>query len=254
MIEQSIATQYISLTIPEENKVMSAYMARPKTPGTYPGILLFMEIFGINSHIKEVAARLAHEGYVVLVPDIFHRTAPGLESSYDQMGYEKGMPLLHQLNREQVFRDIGNAYAYLKTHSSGKIGAIGFCIGGHLAYLAATRFSFDAVASFYGGAIANTSIKLSQPEATVDLTPSMAKHVGRILCFFGEHDSMISAEERNKVKKALESAQIQHEVITYQDASHGFFCDQRGSFHQPSRDDAWQKVRTLFSENLQEQP
>ncbi|MFO0575038.1 MAG: dienelactone hydrolase family protein [Polyangia bacterium] len=251
-METAITTERITVHPDDGSGPMGCYLARPEGGGRHPGVLLFMEIFGINSHIRDVAARIARLGYVVLAPDTFHRTGPGIELGYNPEGFSKGMPLLKQLKRDEVLSDLRAAYEALHSRAdvTGPIGAIGFCIGGHLTYLAAASLPIQAAASFYGGGIAGWDIPLNQPAPTITLTPGIAKNDCRILCLFGEKDGMIPAAQRTAIATALTDAGARHEIVVYPDADHGFFCDQRGSFHAPSRDDAWQRVQALFAEEL----
>lgn len=252
-MEHPVTSERVTLSIKNEpiHNQMNVYVARPTEPGRYPGMILFMEIFGINSHIRDVAERLAKRGYVVAVPDYFHRTAPGIELNYDQAGMEKGMPLIQKLKRSEILKDVETTISYLRSRkdTTPRLGAIGFCIGGHLAYLTATQFDIAATASFYGAGIAVPGM-LGEAGATVDLTPGIAKHHGKVLCFFGGLDAMIPKEQRDRIEHALREVAVHHEVIVYPQATHGFFCDQRGAFHQPSRDDAWERVLKLFQNEL----
>ena len=114
-----------------------------------------------------------------------------------------------------------------------------------MAYLAACEANITATASFYGGGIAVFRPGGGAP--TVSLTPNIR---GEILCLFGAKDSMITADQVDTIRRALISFGIPSEVAVYPDASHGFFCDHRAAFHEVSRDDAWRKVKRLFSRTL----
>jgi len=228
---------------------MPAYVAKPEGKGTWPGVLLFMEIFGINAHIRSVADRLAAEGYVVLAPDLFHRTAPGIELGYDQEGLQKGIGLMTQVKASEATKDVAAAIEALRARPDvrGKsIGAIGFCFGGHVAYLSACELPIAAVASFYGGGIAAGAPGNEQPP-TVERSRTIN---GRILCLFGENDGYIPAVQIEKIRRALEAHHVRHDVVVYPGVGHGFFCDVRGDYHKPSADDAWRRVLALFADEL----
>ncbi len=140
-----------------EGGTLGGYLARPSEAGPHPAVLVFMEIFGINSHIRDVTERVAREGYAALAPDIFHRTGPGVEFAYDDEGFAKGFELLNQLKSDEVVADARAAIAFLRGRDDvrgDRIGCMGFCIGGHLAYLTACETDVKATASFYGGGIA----------------------------------------------------------------------------------------------------
>jgi carboxymethylenebutenolidase len=126
-----------------------------------------------------------------------------------------------------------------------RIGCMGFCIGGHLAYLTAASTDVKATASFYGGGIA--AFGLDAPQPTVSRTASIK---GKIVCFFGGQDHAIPAAQVETIRKALEEDHIRHEVVVYPDAGHGFFCDQRGSYNPAAAADAWERTKRLFAEEL----
>ncbi|HYB99162.1 MAG TPA: dienelactone hydrolase family protein [Candidatus Limnocylindrales bacterium] len=231
------------VTVPVAGASMPAYLSRPDDGGKYPGVILFQEIFGVNHHIRAVTDRVAAEGYVVLAPEPFHRTAPGIELNYDQEGLSRGLELMQKVRPEELVADIRAAYDFLGARADvgGKgIGAMGFCFGGHLTYLAAGEVPLAAAASFYGGGIASTP-------ATLDRTRNIR---GRILCFFGENDGYIPLSDVDKIRQALAGAGVRHEVIVYPNVGHGFFCDERPDYDAGSAADAWQRVVTLFKEEL----
>jgi carboxymethylenebutenolidase len=222
---------------------MGAYLSRPEDGGKHPGVILFQEIFGVNHHIRAVADRVSGEGYVVVAPEPFHRTAPGIELSYDPDGLGKGIELMQKTRPEELLADIQAAFDYLKSRPDvgGKgIGAMGFCFGGHLTYLAAGSVPLAAAASFYGGGIASTP-------GTLGRTGSIR---GKILCFFGENDGYIPLSDVEKIRQALEAAGVRHEIHVYPNVGHGFFCDERPDYDKPSADDAWRRLTTLFKEEL----
>jgi len=237
------------ISIPVGNQTMGAYVARPEGAGAYPGVLLFMEIFGINSHIRSVADRVAAEGYVVLAPDLFHRDAPGIELGYDPASLTKGIEIMVKTQPAGILADVTAAHAALTQRPDVKgrgVGAIGFCFGGHVAYRTACELPIAAAASFYGGGIAAPAAPGAGP-STLERTPAMK---GRILCLFGEKDGYIPASDVAAIRKALEAAKVRHEVVVYPGVGHGFFCDVRGDYDAKSAADAWDRVRKLFREEL----
>ncbi len=230
---------------------MGGYLARPSGGDTLPGVIVFMEIFGINSHIRSVTERIAGEGFVALAPDYFHRTGPGIELGYDDAGMEEGMKLLGQLDAGEMASDAQAAFDFLSARSDvggAGIGAMGFCIGGHMAYLAACAIDLKAAASYYGGGIAAPAGP-GGGAATVSRTPDIK---GRINCYFGGQDTMIPADQVDTVRQALAEAGTRHEVVVYADADHGFNCDQRATWHEASATDAWGRTVALFNEELRE--
>jgi len=228
---------------------MGGYLARPEGAGPHPGVLVFMEIFGVNAHIRDVTERVAREGYVALAPDYFHRAGPGAEYGYDDAGFAAGMKLLNALQADQMVADAKAAIACLRARQDvrgDRIGCMGFCIGGHMTYLTACETDVRAAASFYGGGIAAPQAPGGQP-STLGRT---AKIRGRILCLFGAKDGFIPLDQVDAVREALAKAKTRHEVVVYPDADHGFFCDQRATYQEKAAKDAWEKVKKLFREEL----
>ncbi len=228
---------------------MGGTLARPKGGGRRPAVLVFMEIFGINSHIRDVTERVAREGYAALAPDYFHRTGPGIELGYDEQGFARGMELLNGLRADEMIQDVGDAIAWLRGRPDvrgDRIGALGFCIGGHMTYLAACEAELLAAASFYGGGIAAPK----GPGGQASTLGRSEKIRGRILCLFGEKDSFIPQGQVEAIKAALAKARVAHEIVVYPGADHGFFCDQRATYQEKAAQDAWERVTRLFREEL----
>jgi carboxymethylenebutenolidase len=123
---------------------------------------------------------------------------------------------------------------------------MGFCIGGHMTYLTACETDVDAAASFYGGGI----VADPGPGGEASTVSRTGKIRGRIVCLMGGQDSLIPAEHVQQIREALESAGTNHEVVVYDAADHGFFCDQRATYHEASAKDAWERVKALFSAEL----
>lgn len=228
---------------------MPGYLARPSGTDVLPGVLVYMEIFGINSHIRDVTEKIAAEGFVALAPDYFHRTGAGIELGYDEAGMAEGMKHLGQLQADQMIDDARAAIAFLEAREDvgGKgIGAMGFCIGGHMTYLTACTTDIRAAASYYGGGIAGPAGP-GGGAPTVSRTPGIK---GRIHCYFGGKDAMIPQDQVAAIRKALAEAGVRHEVIVYDEADHGFNCDQRATWHAPSAQDAWKRTVALFDQEL----
>jgi carboxymethylenebutenolidase len=243
-----IATERVEIPL-GGGGTMGGYLARPTGAGPWPGVLVFMEIFGVNSHIRDVTERVAREGYVALAPDYFHRTGPGIELGYDDAGMQEGMKHLGRLSAEGMVSDARDALAWLRARPElrgGKVGAMGFCIGGHMTYLTACETDVAAAASFYGGGVAGPQGPGGAPP-TVSRTPKLR---GRMLALFGGRDAMIPNAQVEQIRAALAARGGPHEVVVYPEADHGFFCDQRATYHAASAKDAWERVKRLFAEAL----
>jgi carboxymethylenebutenolidase len=241
-----ITTERVS--IPVDGGTMPAYLAKPSSGGPYPGVIVWMEIFGVNSHIREVTERVAREGYVAIAPTFFHRTAPTLDVGYDDAGRQAGIAQMGKLDADQMIADARAAVAWLRARpdTTDKIGAMGFCIGGHVTYLTAAETDVAAAASFYGGGIAAPQGPGGKP-SPIHRTNKIK---GRVLALFGGKDGMIPSSQRDAIRAALEEHSVRHEVVVYDAADHGFFCDQRATYHEASAKDAWERVKRLFAEEL----
>ncbi|MDJ0735252.1 MAG: dienelactone hydrolase family protein [Nostocaceae cyanobacterium] len=245
MTERTIDTTKIKIS--QKNLQIDGYLAKPKTPGSYPGIVLLQEIFGVNAHIREVAERIAREGYVVIAPALFQRIAPGFETGYTPEDIQVGKDYAwEQTKASELLSDIQAAIDYLKTLPEVKkdgFGCIGFCFGGHVAYLAATLDDISATASFYGARI--TTATLGSDTPTLALTPEIS---GTLYAFFGMEDASIPPEEVDQIEAELEKYKIPHRLFRYDGADHGFFCDHRASYNPVAAADAWEQVKQLFAQ------
>jgi carboxymethylenebutenolidase len=222
---------------------MDAYVAQPKDGGSYPGVVVIQEAFGVNDHIKKVTDRLAGEGYVAIAPDIFHREAERL-IPYSDMS--KAIATLQRVQDPKAMEDVGAAIAHLKSQKnvkSGSIGVVGFCMGGRLTYLTAAHHANDVKAAvpYYGGGIPMGN-------------PSPLARTGEIKCpmylFFGGKDQLIPLAQVDQIKGELTNKKIAFQMNVYPDAGHGFNCDDRGSYHEASAKDAWEKTKAFFAQHL----
>jgi len=219
---------------------MHAYISRPSSPGKNPGVLLFQEAFGVNAHIRDVANRLANEGYVVIAPELYHRTAPpGFEAGYDE--YPKIQPHAAAMTIETTEMDIRAAYERLKNDTGvagDRIGSIGFCMGGRVSFDANLILPVKASVSFYGGGIAQT-----YASRAADLHAPM-------LMFWGGLDKHILPEHIRTTIDALRAANKTYMNVEISDADHGFFCDVRQSYNKDAAAQAWLIVKQFFNTHL----
>lgn len=246
MADQEIRTTHVK--VPNVDLEIAAYLAVPTGEGSYPGVVVVQEIFGVNAHIREVTERIAKLGYVAIAPAIFQRHAPDFETGYTPEDVEIGRNYAQQTKASELLSDIQAAIDYLKDQPQVKkdaFGCIGFCFGGHVAYLAATLPDIRATASFYGAGIA-----IRTPgggAATITRTPEIS---GTLYAFFGMEDASIPAEQVDKIQAELDNYQVANRVFRYNGAEHGFFCDRRASYNPEAAADAWEQVKQLFGREL----
>jgi carboxymethylenebutenolidase len=162
--------------------------------GEGAGILLLQEIFGVGSYLRAVAQRLCSMGYTVLAPDLFWRIERNVALDHDQAGMERGFELVGSFDFEQGLADCELALDHLRKlpETGGRAGVVGFCLGGSMAFLIATRYGPDVAVSYYGSGIAEA---LGQ---TSDLRCPTLMH-------FGAEDTFIPMESVTKIQEALGS-------------------------------------------------
>lgn len=237
-----------NVTVPNGDLQIAAYLAQPAASGQFPAVIVIQEIFGVNSHIREVTERIAKEGYVAIAPAIYQRQAPGFETGYTPEAIKIGREYKEKTTASELLGDIQATIDYLKTLPSVKqqgFGCIGFCFGGHVAYLAATLPEIKATASFYGAGIATLT--------PGDGTPTIARTAdikGTLYAFFGTQDPSIPLEQVDQIAAELQKHSISHRIFRY-NADHGFFCDHRGSYDATAAADSWTQVKQLFHQQLQ---
>ncbi|WP_330182716.1 dienelactone hydrolase family protein [Nocardia sp. NBC_01503] len=241
MSDTGIVTEWIDIEV--GGAVMSAYLARPEAPGDYPGVIVGHEIYGQHESVLAAAERLAALGVTVLVPDLFHRAEPRARLDWTAEGRERGLDLLRTLNRADVIADISACIDELNSRNATTVGMVGFSAGGHVAYYAATQLPLTVVAAFYPGWLTNTEIPLSTPEPTIESTSGIT---GRVILFFGGLDPLIDAEARAELEKALSDNNIDHELVVYEDAPHGFVYPGRDWYRPEDAEDAWSRLVNLL--------
>lgn len=230
--------------IPNQDLLIDAFLAQPETSQPLPGVIVIQEIFGVNEHIKDVACRIAQEGYITIAPAIYQRQAPNFAVGYTPQDIEIGRVYKNNTKADELLSDIQATIDYLYQLPQVKkegVRSIGFCFGGHVVYLTATLPDIKATASFYGAGITNWCPNDENP--TITRTKDIK---GKIYCFFGLQDASIPPEQIDQIEKELQAYNIDHQIFRYPNADHGFFCDRRSSYHPESAKDAWQKVLALF--------
>lgn len=227
-------------SIPVERGEMRVYVARPVgVDGPVPAMIVIQEIMGVNDHIRDVTRRYAALGYVAAAPEMFHRTGPGFESGYDDLG--PGMKHAQAMKEEGMIADLKATFDMLAGDQHvlrGKIGAVGFCMGGRAAFLANATLPLACAISYYGGRL---------PPAA----QARAKDVhGPQLFFWGAKDKHIGPEQQRATVDALREAKKPYVDVEFGAADHGFFCDQRGSYEPMAAKQSWALAKEFLALHL----
>lgn len=189
--------------------------------GRGPGLVLFQEIFGVNAHIQAVARQYALAGFVVLAPDLFWRQAPRVALGYEGADRQQALALMQTYAAQDALFDVATSVAALRARpeTTGAVGALGYCMGGRMAYLAAATTDVNAAVPFYGGGIH------TQLDRARDITCPTQFH-------YAEHDDHIPLSAVDQVRSALAGQPA--ELHLYPGAHHGFNCWTRASYHAES--------------------
>ncbi|MDO8419547.1 MAG: dienelactone hydrolase family protein [Rubrivivax sp.] len=198
----------------------AGYLATPPA-GRGPGLVLFQEIFGVNEHIRALAEQYALDGFTVLAPDIFWRQAPRVELGYEGAERERARALMQAYAAADAPGDIVASVQALRARPevTGRVGAIGYCMGGRFAWLAAAAAGVDAAVAYYGGGI----------QTQLDRAPGIACP---LQFHYAERDEHIPLEAVERVRQATVGQGA--ELHVYPGATHGFNCWARASYHAPS--------------------
>src|SRR5262245_38877050 len=226
------------ISIPTPAGKMPALHAMPAGAQGLPAVIVVQEAFGLNDHIKGVAKRLAAEGYVTLAPDLFYRGGAGRTAGYNEL--PKAIEMMTQLKDADIIEDVAAAVSYLEQEPAagpGRIGIMGFCMGGRVSYLAACALGdrIRAAVPFYGGGI------------PVERTDGLACPV---LALFGEEDPYIPLTQVAHLRAEASRPGKKVDVVVYPKAPHGFFCDERDSYRPEAAADAWKRARAFFAQQL----
>ncbi|HLF77005.1 MAG TPA: dienelactone hydrolase family protein [Dehalococcoidia bacterium] len=228
---------------------IDAYYVQPAGAGPFPGVVVVQHIFGVDEWIKEVCRKLAHHGYAALAPNLYARIGSLGAGPVEDLAAR--LRSLGGLNDNTVAGDMQGAVDHLRAQSSnsGKIGIIGFCMGGRFAYLAACKVNnLDAAVDCWGGGVAPLPGSAGPPGAPViDLTDQMDMP---ILGIFGNDDTRPDVDEVNRTEEKLRSLGKTYEFHRYDGAGHGFFATDRPSYRQQQATDAWSKVFSFYEKYL----
>ncbi|HEY2330903.1 MAG TPA: dienelactone hydrolase family protein [Acidimicrobiales bacterium] len=215
------------------------------TPTTAPkgGVLVVQEAFGVNDHIEDICRRFADEGWLAVAPHLFHRTGD------PKLGYVDMAPVMEHMGKvtaEGVMEDVDVALAHFEGAGipiSG-VGAVGFCMGGTVAFHIGVQRDVGAAVTFYGGGVREGRFGFpSMLEAAPELRAPW-------LGLFGDLDRGIPVDDVEALRAAVAASGEETEVVRYAQAEHGFHCDARASYNAEASADAWPRTLAWFDAHL----
>ncbi|MEH1919632.1 dienelactone hydrolase family protein [Nostoc sp.] len=216
----------------------SAYLA---TPSTQPdaGIVLIQEILGVNTNMRQIADDYAKSGYLVLVPDLYWRLEPGVQLDADDKDqWTKGFELLQAFDVNSGVEDLKASLSFLRQYpsSTGKVGSVGFCLGGKLAYFMATRTDSDANVSYYG-----VDIDKNLAEATKIQKP--------LILHLGENDEFVSPTAQASIQQGMKDNPLVT-IYRYEGVSHGFNRVGSSAYRQEAAELARDRTLAFLKQHL----
>jgi carboxymethylenebutenolidase len=216
----------------------SAYLATPKS-GKGPGILLIQEIFGVNKVMRDLADGYAAQGYTVMCPDLFWRQEPGIQiTDKSEAEWKRAFELFQGFNVDKGVEDLKATLAALRKHPacSGKVGSVGYCLGGKLAYLMATRSDADCNVGYYGVGIQDSL--------------NEAKNIKKpLLLDIAEKDQFVPPPAQTKIKEGLGANKLVT-MYTYPGADHAFARVGGQHYDKKAADLANQRTAEFFKTHL----
>jgi carboxymethylenebutenolidase len=226
---------------------IEAYLAQPLGKGPYGGVVVIHHMPGYDEGMKEKARRFAASGYIALVPNLYHREAPGAspDDAAATARARGGVP------DERLVGDVGGAAEHIRSLASanGKVATIGYCSGGRQSFLAACSLSLDAAVVCYGAFI------VGSPPEGMGMKARSIVHMAKdlscpLLGLFGGDDQHPSPEEVGELGKALSEAGKKYEFHSYPGAGHAFFESERPSYRPEAAKDGWARIFEFFGRHL----
>jgi carboxymethylenebutenolidase len=249
-VTNPVALETRDVTFQSDGFAMRAYLARPKAPGTYPAVIVLHEAFGLVDHERDVARRFASAGFIALAPDVYSRIgAPQNASDMTEVRAK-----MFGLTDAQLVRDFEAAAAFVRAQpgASGKVGCVGFCVGGRWTLLfACSSDKLDAAIDCWGGFITRATPEAvttpARPTPVIDLAARLHCPL-YIVC--GEEDQNPSPADAAELGRRLEQAGKKFQLEIFKNAGHAFFADYRPSYREPAAFELWPKMVAFFKTHL----
>jgi carboxymethylenebutenolidase len=216
-----------------------AFVAPPKGGGSAPGVVLIQEIFGVNENMRDTALSLSAEGYLVFCPDLFWRQGPGIQlTDQTEAEWARAFELYKGFDAKLGVEDLIATLDATRAHAqcSGKVGAVGYCLGGNLAYQMACKSSVDAAVGYYGVGIEN-------------ILADAAGIRKPLMLHIAEKDQFCPPEAQAKIKAALGGNALVT-IHSYPGQDHAFARAGGQHYHGPSADSANERTARFFRQHL----
>ena len=238
------------LTYASDGASIKAYLARPRAPGSYPGVIVIHEAWGVVEHIRDVARRFANLGYIALAPDLYTRVgAPGTSDGLDIVRSR-----MLALSDAQLVRDLERASDLINAEpgATGKLGCVGFCMGGRTTLLfACSSNRLSAAIDCWGGFITSAApgekTTPNRPTPVIDLVPKLSCPL-YVVC--GAEDTNPSPADCNELSERLRHDHKQYTCDVFQNAGHAFFADYRPNYREAAALALWPKMVSFFDSHL----
>ena len=228
---------------------MRAHIFRPVAPGKYPAILMYSEIFQVTAPIRRTAAMLAGHGFIVACPEIYHEFEPlGTVLAYDEAGTARGNELKTTKDLTSYDTDARAVLAYLKSRDdcTGRLGVMGICLGGHLAFRAAMNPEVLAAVCFYATDIHKKALGLGKNDNSLERAGEIK---GELLHIWGKQDPHVPLEGRNMIKARLDEVGTRYTWHEF-NAQHAFMRDEGHRYDPELALQSWNLLLALFHRRL----
>ena len=221
-----------------DGTTMQSYVVRPADAGRKPGLIVFQEAYGVNAHIRDVCARFAAQGFVVIAPELYHRTGTHVEGPYGD--FAALGPHFNAVSSDTIAADSRAAHAWLTSQAEvdpNRIATIGYCMGGRAAFVANLELPLAAAVTYYGGGIPPLLDRVHQ------------LHAPHLFCWGGK-DTHIPLEQTRAIDDAIRAADKPYTSVTFGEAGHAFFCDQRPDYRPDAAAEAWALTIAFFARTV----
>lgn len=222
------------VTIDVDGSAMPCAVARPAA-APRGAIVVIQEAFGVNAHIADVCRRFAAERWLAIAPALFHREGSPVYA-YDDLA--SVMPTMMALTAGGIAADLDATFAWVAAAGipTSRTAITGFCMGGTVTFVAATRYELGAAVTFYGGGVAQGRFGFA---SCIELAPSLRTPW---LGLYGDRDAGIPVDDVEALRAAVAASGVPAEIVRYPEAEHGFHCDERPSYHPTAAADAWRRT------------